>query len=197
MSTYEKIISDNLKKIYTQKSPDLADAIGARQNNERLLLDAFGRKCEINPDAVLLDNVKQTGPLGIIISLYALNAKNQPLQTEPLIAFKEIKDSAPYAMAFASHAENILVSKVEQIKANLEKIVEKLNGSPGPDNVPGDFSILVRPLPKILLCYIFYEADEDFSASVTCLFSNNASVFMPTDGLADVGEYTSKQILKL
>jgi len=54
---------------------------------------------------------------------------------------------------------------------------------------------MVYPLPKIALCYIFYEADEDFPASVTCLYSNNASSFLPIDALADVGEYTSKKIL--
>jgi hypothetical protein len=52
-------------------------------------------------------------------------------------------------------------------------------------------------LPKIALCYIFYEADDDFPASVTCLYSNNANQFMSVDGLADVGEYTSRKIINL
>jgi len=30
---------------------------------------------------------------------------------------------------------------------------------------------------------------------VTCLYSNNAIEFIPIDGLADVGEYTSKEIV--
>ena len=45
--------------------------------------------------------------------------------------------------------------------------------------------------------YIFYEADADFPASVTCLFSCNANRFLPMDGLADVGEYTSRKIVAL
>ena len=49
----------------------------------------------------------------------------------------------------------------------------------------GDFAFVVRPLPKIYLCYIFYEADQDFPPSVTCLYSANANRFMPMDGLAD------------
>ena len=61
----------------------------------------------------------------------------------------------------------------------------------------GDFSFVVYPLPKIALCYIFYDPDEDFPASVTCLFSNNARRFLPLDGLADVGEYTSRKILEI
>ena len=39
--------------------------------------------------------------------------------------------------------------------------------------------------------------DEEFPASVTCLFSQNALSFMPLDGLADVAEYTSKAIIQL
>ena len=72
-----------------------------------------------------------------------------------------------------------------------------LIGCNAPASVKGDFSFIVYPLPKIALCYIFYEADEDFSASVTCLYSNNALSFLPIDALADVGEYTSRKIIGL
>jgi hypothetical protein len=41
------------------------------------------------------------------------------------------------------------------------------------------------------------QADDEFPASVTCLFSSNANQFMPAIGLADVGEYTSKKMLSL
>jgi hypothetical protein len=61
----------------------------------------------------------------------------------------------------------------------------------------GDFSFLLFPLPKVALCYIFYLPDEDFPASVTCLFSSNATSFMPLDGLADVAECSSRKIIQL
>ena len=67
----------------------------------------------------------------------------------------------------------------------------------GQDLEGGDFSIIVRPLPKIMLRYIFYLADEDFPASATCLFSSNSLSFLPIDALADTGEYTSKKIIEL
>ena len=85
----------------------------------------------------------------------------------------------------------------KEIKKAKESIVRTFNGKKGPSEAGGDFSFILYPLPKIALCYIFYEADEDFPASVRCLYSNNANQFMPVSGLADVGEYTSKQILKL
>ena len=40
------------------------------------------------------------------------------------------------------------------------------------------------------------KSDEEFPASVTCLFSANALSFIPLDGLADVAEYTSNKIIQ-
>ena len=141
--------------------------------------------------------IAHTGVIGILLSLYALNATTDLPVLEPLRAFKEFPNSAPYVGAFASHTEQILVPAVHRIKADTGLIVERLSGQAAPASWSGDFAFVVRPLPKIFLGYIFYEADEDFPASVTCLFSNNANRFMPMDGLADVGEYTSKTILGL
>lgn len=75
--------------------------------------------------------------------------------------------------------------------------METLGGSEAPEGTGGDLSMVLRPLPKIALCYLFYEADEDFPASATCLYSANAEQFLPVDALADVGEYTSKTILNI
>ena len=137
------------------------------------------------------------GVIGILLSLYALHATADLPVLEPFKAFKEFPDSAPYVGAFASHTEQILVPAVEQIKTRTDIVAERLGGRPAPASVSGDFAFVVRPLPKIYLCYIFYEADEDFPPSVTCLYSANANRFMPMDGLADVGEYTSKTILDM
>ncbi len=82
------------------------------------------------------------------------------------------------------------------ITRNLERIRQTLKGEPAPAGTGGDQAFVVYPLPKIALCYILYESDEDFPASVTCLYSRNADQFMPIDGLADVGEYTSKKIIE-
>jgi hypothetical protein len=103
----------------------------------------------------------------------------------------------PYVGAFAAHTEQSLVPAVSEIRDNAWKITDTLNGGEAPSAAGGDFSFMVYPLPKIALCYIFYEADDEFPASVTCLYSNNARLFLPVDALADTGEYTSKKILKL
>lgn len=197
MDNYARLAKDNLERLYATFPGDLESNLPAEKNGSAFTFTAFGRLCVISPDEILLDGAEPSGVIGILLSLYALYAVPEIPVLEPLRAFKEFPDSAPYVGAFASHTEQILLPAVNRIKAGTDRIIERLDGQPTPPSVSGDFAFLVRPLPKIFLCYIFYEADEDFPPSVTCLYSCNANRFMPMDGLADVGEYTSKTILDL
>lgn len=103
----------------------------------------------------------------------------------------------PCVGAFKAHAEQLPVPHVSKIKESVQIVTDSLKGEKPPEGTGGDFPFMVYPLPKIALCYIFHEADDDFPASVTCLYSNNARLFHPADGHADAGEYCSKTILRL
>ena len=134
-----------------------------------------------------------------MISLYAANASPDFLLLEPLVAFRDLPDSMPYQGAFAANAERPLVPRASEIPARRSRILEDLGGDEmdAPEGTPGDLSLLVFPLPKIALCYIVYLPDEEFTASISCLLSNNARTFMPLDGLADTAEYTTRRILEI
>lgn len=194
---YAKIVQDNLNRLYSNLPKDLAENLPGEQNDECFIFSAFGEKCVIEPSNITLGEEKHSSVFGILISLYALNANSDICIPLPLKSFKEFPDSMPYVGAFTTHTEQLLVPHVAKIKEATQIITETLNGEKGPSEAGGDFSFIVYPLPKIALCYVFYEADDDFPASVTCLYSNNANQFIPIDGLADVGEYTSKKILNL
>jgi hypothetical protein len=196
-NNYAKIVADNLIRLYGDLPKDLARVLPGDQDRDRFAFEAFGERCEIRPDGILLGEVQQTGVIGILISLYALHARPEPSVLEPFKAFKDFPNSMPYAGAFITHTQQILVPYVEHIAKVGNRIMEQLRGQKAPAAVEGDYSFVVYPLPKIALCYIFYEADDDFPASVTCLYSSNALSFLPIDALADVGEYTSRKILNL
>ena len=196
-SGYTKIIEDNLDRLYADLPGDLARNLPAAQKDNGFFFEAFGRQCELDRSGIFLDGNEETGVLGILISLYALYANPEAGRLEPFKGFKDFPNSAPYTGAFTSHTERILIAHTKKIEKAQGNIIEKLSGDDGRALVGGDFSFLVRPLPKVSLCYIFYRADEDFPPSATCLFSCNALQFLPIDALADVGEYTSRRILQL
>jgi hypothetical protein len=194
---YAAIVASNLERLYRDLPDDLAEKLPAEKRGHRFFFEAFGQSCCIMPRGITMDEEPVSSVLGILISLYALGAREDHCRLEPFKAFKDLPGSMPYQGAFTTHCEHILVPAVPRIKKALPRILSALKCNPAPAAMGGDMAFLVRPLPKIALCYIFYEADEDFPASATCLISNNALDFIPIDGLADIGEYTSRKILKL
>jgi hypothetical protein len=195
---YAKIVQNNLDRLYTDLPRDLVKNLpGEHTDGDRFIFDAFGEKCVIERNHITLGNKECSSILGILLSLYALHTCSDICVPLPLKAFKEFPDSMPYIGAFTTHTEQLLAPYVDRIKQEKSRITKTLKGEKAPSEAGGDCSFIVYPLPKIALCYIFYDADDDFPASVTCLFSNNANQFMPIDGLADVGEYTSRKILEM
>ena len=194
-STYAAIIRRHLAAVFPERAAVLADYPGVITVEDGLRLTAFGRPCRIGPEGVFLDGRPEWGPRAVIIALLAKHAApDTPLQT-PWRAFRELPDSAPYVGAFRAHSEQILVPHIPTLYHRRDAVIERLAGCPPAEEGPGDWSLVVEALPKITLCYHFYLPDEDFPANATCLFSNNAHRFLPTDALADVGEYMSRALI--
>jgi hypothetical protein len=185
-----------LKELYDLLPEDLEQCLPAIRENDLFHFKAFGEPCSISPNGITLGGKKLTDAKGILISLYARHANKETVQLKPLKSFKQIKGSMPYQSTFTVRSEKSLVPYVSNIQRNKEEIIFTFDGHENEDG-KGDFSFTLYPLPKVPLYYNFYLADEEFPASVTCLFAANAELFMPVDGLADVGEYTAKKIIEI
>ncbi len=194
---YAKLVRANLARLDSERIARLAQWLPAHREKDEWHFAAFGRRCCLSPAGITLDDRPEQGVMGILISLYALHAGPAPLVLTPLKAYKEFEGSGPYAGAFASHTETVLVPHVARLMAHGSRLRKSFDGDPTPAGTPGDAAFMVRPLPKIALCYILYAADEEFPAAATCLYSANANAFLPLDALADVGEYTSRRLIEL
>jgi hypothetical protein len=74
MDNYEKIVRDNLDKLYQNLPDDLDRLLPGRRRNDQFYLKAFGKSCRIRPDGIFIGDDLETGVLGILITLYALHA---------------------------------------------------------------------------------------------------------------------------
>jgi hypothetical protein len=194
---YNRIILDNLSIFFAQIPQNAEKSLGAERKGNNFYFRAFGEDCCLSPERVSLSDRPAYGPAGLLISLYAVHANSEPMQPDPFRSFKDFPDSMPYQGAFCVNSEKVLVPYVLLIEKNQNMIKKSFDGRNCRPGLTGDFCFIINPLPKIALSYIFYRADEEFPASVTCLFSSNALSFMPLDGLADVAEYTSRGIITL
>jgi hypothetical protein len=194
-SNYAALIQENLRAAFALGASELAVRLDAVQEDDALGFKAFGADCQLTPDKVWLAGHHDQGPRGVIVSLLARHARAETCIDEPWRAFRELPDSMPYVGAFRAHTELPLVPHVAALLAGWPAVVTAIGGSVMAQPVSGDAAAVVHALPKIHLCYLFYRPDDEFPANVTCLFAANAHRFLPTDALADVGEYTSRALI--
>jgi len=185
-----------VRELYARLPDDLERSLSAVREGNVFHFKAFGQPCTITPEGIILSGELLTGGMGIIIALYARYASHDAVQLSPPKAFAQIKGSQPHQGAFRTRSERSLVPYVGVIRESMDRIVQVFDGFENRDG-SGDFSFTLFPLPKIPLSHVFYVADEEFPASVICLFAANAESFMPVDGLADVGEHTAEKIIEL
>ena len=192
-----EIQKEYLKKVWLRPPEELEKALPAQRLGNCFCFGAFGEPCELYPDEIMLGGQRLIGPEGILIAMYASQVTDEPLQLHPLKSFKELPDSMPYQGAFSMNVEKILQPYISVIQNHQSELTSLFSGTINTDPPSGDFSFTLYPLPRIALYYIFYLPDEEFSASVHCLFPANATRFMPVAGLAHVAEYTARRILQL
>ncbi len=197
MDNYARIVRDNLARLDWVNPERIAVRLPARPVADGLSFRAFGRDCLLSERGILLDGRPEQGPVGILISLYAIHCAPEPPAAAPFKAFKELPGSLPYVGAFANRAEAVLTAYIDRLISSLDVVKKTLDGADPPADLPGDASVVLWPLPKIALCYLLYRSDADFPAAATCLFGANVEHFLPTDALADVGEYTSRRLVEL
>jgi hypothetical protein len=188
-----------LKELYKQCPDDLEDRMLATRKNDAFYFQAFGEPCCLSSEGIFLNGEKVTGPVGVLIALYALNVHNDAVQLYPLNSFQQIMGSRAYRSASNSFSEKNMIPHVISIQSRKEKIISFFDGSDnaGKEGGRGDFSFTLYPLPKVPLFYNFYLPDEEFSASVTCLYAANAKSFLPVDTIGDVTEFTGRKIIEL
>ena len=194
-SNYTTLIRDNLQAAFEIGDLELAARLNGRSASGEVIITAFGAQCRLRADGVRCGTENEEGPRGVVISLLARHARPEAGIEEPWRAFRELPDSMPYVGAFRSHSELPLIAHLDAILAQAPAIAAGMQGRVVATPLCGDGGLVLEPLPKIRLYYLFYRSDDEFPAGVTCLFSANAPRFLPTDALADVGEYTARAMI--
>lgn len=192
-----QIQKEYLQKAWNRSIHELEEALPARYEANAFHLQAFGEPCEVRREEIMLGGKPLCSAEGILIAIYASFVTNDPVQLQPLKAFRQFSGGMGYQAAYAMNAEKALVAHVESIQKRQEELIVRFSGASNKEVKRYDFSFTLYPLPKIPLYYLFNLPDEEFPASVTCLFSSNADRFLPVEGLADTAEYTAKKIIQL
>lgn len=148
--------------------------------------------------ATLTSNILQTNPEEVSIKLLPAMLSHYA-QANPtpsignLVKFKDMPGGYSYADAFVKRAMDPVAKTFGKNPELMVKAAQLLGGKP---LKLGDASFVVEALKGILLTYIIWREDDEFSAEVNILYYDSASSYLPTEDLAVLGELTTVRLIE-
>ena len=85
-----------VRELYAQLPDDLDRFLRATREGDVFHFKAFGQACSITPNGIILGGERLTGPMGVLLALYARPACRDEVLLEPPKAFAQMKGSLPY-----------------------------------------------------------------------------------------------------
>ncbi len=123
--------------------------------------------------------------LRIIMLHYLSHAQDVSLVHE-WISFRDLPGGNIYMEPFTKRAIKPMVEYFGNQPQTLVKASSSLGGR---SSDIGDFSVVLKVFPRVLLALVLWEGDEEFPPSGNILFDGSAAYFLPTEDYAIICEY--------
>ena len=165
----------------------VAAAAGAElaEDGSHLLLSYYGRPLAVDFEPIQVRALDQGPPLPLAEQALLLHYLERADGTPPAgewITFREVESGEFYWSAFVKRAKAPLVSFFGERPELLAELGAKVGGRPGED--VGDFSLIVRALPRVEFMLVLWEGDEEFPPEGNVLMDKNIGHYLSTEDIA-------------
>lgn len=190
---------DELRAELKDRSPaDIAGKTGAELKKEDDGEESFNLSCFFQdytvslPDFTVRDSRGQEGDLlitGFII--YYLYTADGTQEVNQWVSLREIPGGTFYADAFKGYTGDVLA---DSFRGDVEGLEKACRGMGGVEMDLGDLGFTFQLLPRVKLCLVYWQEDEEFPASARILFEASAANYLPCDVLAVLGAQLVRRI---
>ncbi len=144
--------------------------------NEELLID-FHNRCIWQMKGIHRGKVTRE-LLELVVLVYLLNAKPEGIRNE-IVSVRDLKDAhffqGPHELRTSS-----LLKRYGTDAEGFRRVAISLSGKA---TDMADAAFQLRPLPKILLYYLLWEGDEEFTPRISILFDRSIETHLSADAI--------------
>ena len=126
-----------------------------------------------------------------LLLYYFTIADGFPLSKE-WISFADLPDGRFYNQAFHGYTGKELAQAFKNDQVAFERAAIGLSGE---HLALGDAAFAFQALPRVPLCVVFWQGDEEFSSSAQVLFDAAASHYLTTDSYAILGSIIAHRLI--
>lgn len=202
METNYRIAYDKGWEDLKKKSPgDVADcmAVTYQKNSAQFIVPYLNENFIVDYSAEKIwkksDGAEPAIGDAILILHYLTFFQTKATPTGKWVSLKEIPNGGIlFYPAFHKEAIVGLIKSFGHQPALLPECAARLGGRPGSF---GDASAIVDMFPKIPLCPVIWEGDEEISANATILFDPSIEHFLHIESIICAGSYLAAKLIKL
>ncbi|MFH1033775.1 MAG: DUF3786 domain-containing protein [Pseudomonadota bacterium] len=165
----------------------VAAAAGAElaADGSHLSLAYYGRPLAVDRDPLQVRALDDGPALPLAeqaLLLHYLERADGTLPSGEWITFREVESGEFYWSAFVKRAKAPLLSFFGERPELLKELGVRVGGRPGQD--VGDFSLIVRALPRVEFMLVLWEGDEEFPPEGNVLMDKNVGHYLSTEDIA-------------
>ena len=178
----------------------LAEGVGAQfgEADGRPFVDLnyFGHRLRVFKDEVRYPEGVEANPWDAILLYNYLASQGREEPTGNWITFQSLPNSVSKTKTL-KRLEGELAAHFAGKQARLEEQVAHLGATSVKVAEDADLQVVLRPLPKVPILLLFWEADpeEGFPAQVHFLFDGNVSVFLDLESLLFLVEQLADRLM--
>jgi hypothetical protein len=164
-------------------APGLAATFGEENGRPYLAFPYFGRPVKVFKDKVAYPPGTPEDPWDAILLYNYIASQGKEPETGPWITFKELPNSVSKSKTLARLEEKVAQAYAGRGSALMSAALA-LGAAPEPEG-EAEVSLSFRPLPRVPLRLMFWEAqpDEGFPALVRFLFDANVPAYLDLESL--------------
>jgi Domain of unknown function (DUF3786) len=187
-SAYEETYQSYLSQIAAIDLHERAERLGGEIHGAGIVVPYFGKPYSISStDICDLSGNKASFAVRVALSKYVLMCPEVCPSGAEWASYRDFKDAAPFASAFAKNAEKALSDYFSEHARDLDAACHRLACRPPNVEVNYDVARIIDALPKVPVFLLFNDADEEFAASCSILFEKRAEHYLDMECLAIVG----------
>jgi len=195
-SHYEEVYAGLVDRLGTLDLGWLADGLGARYEQQALLIPSFGKLYRVTAEGVsdLQGSVPPVN-IRIVLAYYVLQGGTAELSGQ-WVSYRDFKDAAFFMPTYQDAVERTIAESFSGRLDALKAGSQLLGGQELPELGTGDLCYRYPALPNLPLALVFYDADEELPASATVLYDQHSTFFLDLECLAVLGLILKERLVE-
>ncbi len=169
----DKILNKLRMRIQDVDFADAAERLGASHSGNTLTVKCLSKDFQIDHGGNVRSDRHLTPWLIIPLLNYVIDGAGEETSGK-WVLFKELKGGADWARLFAQRCEKPLKRLIDNDFDLFEHIMSIFDARPLEDSSSCDFSMVLRPLPKVPVLIRYWKKEGDFDSTLTLMFDSTA-----------------------